>query len=485
MANRFVATIGNDADPGTEAMPWATFGKAMGGSGAVAGDTVRFANGAYNETGIIMAASGTSSSNLITFKATNSRLAILNGDGEGSDAPGIDQNGQEFLRIEGFETRNHGKSGIINGAQGNVFDKNTLQFVDLWIHDNGATHIGSSGDDGSGLTLTNVLNLTIDNCLIHDCGDHAIFFTGNNGFRTVLIRNCTSFNNKQDFLKTGFNSGATQTNWVIEFNDLGPHFGSGHHEDALSILQVNGLDIRSNTFRDFTQHVYMPVKDDALAVVENARIYSNVYWSDAYADEGTGNNCPHVFCDAGSAASSICRNYDIYSNTFGFAGYDAGSGGTGWGIRLAGDIEGTWNVYNNLFSDARAAYPDVIAPATFGIDYNGYFKPDGRDPRIVSWAGATYDTGDLADFTTDTGHEANGIEGDPSFVDRANFDYRLQPDSIALGAGHPDLGSVVTLPATFLDRLGNVRNPFGGTLGAFEGSSVQPPAPRRRTYFWV
>lgn len=56
---------------------------------------------------------------------------------------------------------------------------------------------------------------------------------------------------------------------------------------------------------------------------------------------------------------------------------------------------------------------------------------------------------------------------DPLFFTVRNdylFDYRLQPESPAIGAGNPSL----TLPESAVDRLGTPRNPAAPSLGAYE-----------------
>jgi nitrous oxidase accessory protein NosD len=74
MATYYVATTGDDNDPGTEAEPWATVNKAA--TTAVAGDTVIFEDGTWNLTAEENSwGSGTLGSHII-FKARNSRLAI-------------------------------------------------------------------------------------------------------------------------------------------------------------------------------------------------------------------------------------------------------------------------------------------------------------------------------------------------------------------------------------------------------------------------
>jgi len=77
MANYWVAPppAGNDANPGTQLLPWATPQHAA--DTAVAGDVVTFKDGTYNQAvDVDIDTNSGTPGNPITFQAENSRLAI-------------------------------------------------------------------------------------------------------------------------------------------------------------------------------------------------------------------------------------------------------------------------------------------------------------------------------------------------------------------------------------------------------------------------
>ena len=101
----YVATTGNDSNPGTEAAPWRTIQHAA--DTARAGSTVNVRGGVYEEL-VSINASGNASDGFITFRSFPGEKAVL-------DAAHFTPSGRtgvltiqnkSYVRIEGFEIRN-------------------------------------------------------------------------------------------------------------------------------------------------------------------------------------------------------------------------------------------------------------------------------------------------------------------------------------------------------------------------------------------
>ncbi|MCK5921798.1 MAG: DUF1565 domain-containing protein, partial [Methylococcales bacterium] len=142
----YVATTGNDANPGTLAQPWATVQHAA--TTAVAGDTVLVRGGSYGER-VTIANSGTAG-NIITFKNYPDETPIL--DGTSVTVPGSDNglfliDSKNYIRIEGVELRNYTTSNEDRVPVG-IFVVGSAHHIDLI--DNLLHHIETNGrSDGN------------------------------------------------------------------------------------------------------------------------------------------------------------------------------------------------------------------------------------------------------------------------------------------------------------------------------------------------
>ena len=102
----YVATTGNDSNPGSQAAPWRTIQHAV--DTARAGSTVYVRGGVYEEL-VSITASGNASDGFITFRSYAGETAVLDA---GHFVPSGRQGvltiqDKSYVRIEGFEIRNY------------------------------------------------------------------------------------------------------------------------------------------------------------------------------------------------------------------------------------------------------------------------------------------------------------------------------------------------------------------------------------------
>jgi len=174
LATYFVATSGNNANPGTLALPFATVQRGLNAATSP-GDTVEVRGGTYHEK-VTLRYSGSASGGPITLEAYPGEFPILDGQGVGSSDVGygndmVQMNDVSYVAVTGFEIINDlgltnvddGSGVRITGAGTNiVISHNTIHAI-----------LGTGGAMGItvyGSSLSAPLSdVTIDDNLIDDC----------------------------------------------------------------------------------------------------------------------------------------------------------------------------------------------------------------------------------------------------------------------------------------------------------------------------
>src|SRR3989475_300229 len=249
----YVATSGNDANPGTAAQPFATIQHAADivnpGDGVLVGDGV-YTGGA---TIVTISRSGTAT-NRIVFRAAHRWLAVIDGQNNLSTT-GIAIPGG-YIRVEGFEVRNTNRYGI------DTYLGHDQTVVGNHVHDIGHICTGSTG----GIVAIDAYapNLVIEGNLIHGIGrlgpgengctplndywqnhDHGIY----NGIGTnVVIRNNVFYNLKHGWAIQRYDGGGTVVDGLyIENNTFA---GANPNRDAQIIIATTttNLVIANNIF---------------------------------------------------------------------------------------------------------------------------------------------------------------------------------------------------------------------------------------------
>ncbi len=158
------------------------------------------------------------------------------------------------------------------------------------------------------------------------------------------------------------------------------------------------------------------------------------------------------------------------------------SGGRGF----SSEVWGNGHLRNNLFLGLDSMIrTGTVTPHLSTMDYNGWYGDVEKEEVQIRWTLGEKDTREyttLAEFTADTGLEANGVEIDYSIFIRADFvergrtytrdafDLRLVPEGGAVNIGM---------------RLPNINDNFTGTapdLGAYEAGHDMPQyGPRNKS----
>ncbi|WP_413935491.1 right-handed parallel beta-helix repeat-containing protein [Nitrospira sp. BLG_1] len=133
-ATYYVATSGDNGNPGTSSQPWRTVGYAV--SKMIAGDTTYVKGGTYNESGIKFRRSGTSASPIKLLNVPG-QFPIINCASKSATSANsvLFQNGSGYkyaigwITLEGFEIRNCYNGILLYNLHDSAIRRN-------WVHDN-------------------------------------------------------------------------------------------------------------------------------------------------------------------------------------------------------------------------------------------------------------------------------------------------------------------------------------------------------------
>jgi MYXO-CTERM domain-containing protein len=186
-ADFYVATTGNDGNPGNQAQPFRTIRKAVGVANP--GDTVFVGSGTY--TGAVnLTRSGTATA-WITISAFPGELPII--DGAGGGGTGLGSSTAQFIKVVGIAVRNFASSGFGNGWVNDVGTSNgNWQFINCIADGNGI----------NGITFYNATGILIDQSIVAHNGNMlpswssgVNLFHLSGDFTTNIVRGTVSFEN--------------------------------------------------------------------------------------------------------------------------------------------------------------------------------------------------------------------------------------------------------------------------------------------------
>lgn len=296
-ATYYVATTGNDANPGTQAQPFQTIGKGL--RVLTAGDTLYLRDGTYTEeidSNKQRIPTGTSWSNAVTIAAypgepvtlqpsaavvvnlvaSYVQYVILDGlvlDAGNSSDGGISiLNGAHHIRVQNGEVKNAPRQGIfVASSPASSYN----EFLNLKVHDNG----GSGQEHGFYIQTTHNL---IDGCKIYNNAGYGVhIYNGYPGERTDAntVRNNQIHDNRGDGgVVLGFGDGNLFYNNLVYNHAIGLVTG----------YQAINTNIDSNTFENNVWGIAISA-DSTGAIVQNNIVYHEDFPIEtAIDDRGVG-----------------------------------------------------------------------------------------------------------------------------------------------------------------------------------------------------
>jgi hypothetical protein len=450
----YVATTGNNSNPGTQAAPWRTIQHAA--DAARAGSTVNVRSGIYEEL-VNINASGNATDGFITFRSYPGETAVL----EAEHLTPNDRNGvlsihnQSYVRVEGFEIRNFRTAehrlaplGIdVNGAGSHIeLLKNNVHHIeqnfdgrdapghganafgiavygtdakmpitDLIIDGNEVHHL-KTGSSESLVVNGNVTNFRITHNVVHD---------NNNIGIDVIGFERTAPDPAVDQARDGVVSG----NLVYNITSRGnPAYRDDESSDGIYVDGGTRILIEQNVIHDvdFGIELASEHKDRATSYVI-AR--NNLVYHGHTAGVSIGGYAPE------RGRTDHCT---VVNNTL----YDNDTSATG-----SGEFQMQWNMADNIFannivyagsrclialnkSEVKSDQPPV------NIDHNLYYCAAGA--KASTWKGSAATVTGYEEYVQASGNDRHSHFLDPHFVDAAAKDFHPQSDSPAIAAGTTD-----------------------------------------------
>jgi len=434
-ATYYVATDGDDSNPGTESQPWRTIQKAA--ATLVAGDTVYIKPGVYAPTSLIYPANSGQSNAWITYAAlTNGTVTV-----DGSSADVQPDEGIFYIvdcawiRVRGLRFINSGYAGIsVESSRHIVLENNSTSNTDasgimVWASDDVVIRSNEirracrgSGDVGECITLDDTTNFVVSYNHVFDVPDEP----GNGGEGIDA--------------KEASNNGSIHHNYVHDLYRLGIYV------DAYGSHQSN-VEVYANVVHHCADGIAVSAELPA-GFLRDVRIYNNV----AYENDYNGIIVSD-YSDDGS--EGVKQDIYVINNTVFSNGYDNAED-WGGGILVATTNPASTNIVvrNNIASENNCWQIATVPTNLLQVDHNLVF---GR-----------------TDYAEDE-FEFDGrfsITGDPRFVSAATRNFHLRGSSPAVDAGGAPRAPTNDADAVARPQDGDLDGNPAWDIGAFE---YRPP----------
>jgi hypothetical protein len=467
----YVATTGDDGNPGTQAAPFRTIQHAVGT--VPAGASILVESGVYNEL-VTITRSGSASAGFLTLAAAPSAHPTL--DGTGLSVPN-GQNGlvtihdASWVRVKGFEIRR--------------YLSRSAALVPIGVYVEGA---------GDHIEILNNHIHAITTTVTTSAGDAlglAVYGTK----APASINWVTIDGNELDHLITGFSeslslSGNVEiwqvTNNLIHDNDnIGVNIEGffGTAPDPQFDQARRGL-LANNTVFNITSRHNPAYKDTlgadglyidggTLVTVQNNLVHETDYGLEL-ASENKGKATTFVW-----AHDNIIHHSQLSGVSLGGAGLRANGGTTDCFVANntlfdndttqsgSGELQIQFNasnnaIENNIFSaNGQGLMINAFAksPIPASLNHNLYFSPDGATGSQWIWLGRSFET--FAKFQSTTKEDAQSKFADPLFVDAPSGNFAIPSISPAVA-----LGAIVSLTVNGLTDFAGAPRTLSGTIDA-------------------
>jgi parallel beta-helix repeat protein len=394
---RYVATNGNDRNPGTAARPFATIQHAV--STTVAGDVVNIGAGTYREAVTIWDRHGTPSAHIVV-QAQPGAVVVIDGSGKTSASRRtaiVSISNSSYIDVRGLELANSAYIGLlIWGSHDIVAERNHVH------------HCYQAGISGGYERPGVSRNLTITNNTVHDC-------VLENASRSMPERWAQA-------VSTTYSGGV-----VISGNRIRRNYGEG-----IALIVTERGVVRANELYDnYSVQIYL---DNARQSVVDRNYITT-----------TGDRRFHRY---GAPAIGIACANERYRVTTPLAnltitnnivlwprwGFYFGSYGIGGGlvnVRLA----------NNTFHEPSEEALRIDRGTHRGsiVENNIFHGVAGRPLAKVTGSGISYRTNNWSGGAAGAAESSSDVKGDPKFVNPSGpngaADFRLQKGSPCIDRG--------------------------------------------------
>jgi len=413
----FVSKQGNDANSGTEILPWLTIQKAA--DVLTAGDTVFIKEGTYNER-VEAQFSGAISNEIVYVNFQNDAVTL---DGSGINLGGwnglFDVSYQSYIKVMGLYIQNSTFAGF--------FAENS-SYID--IRNNKTYNTFSSGIGVWNSSYVSVWNNEVE-LACNDGGEECITIATSN--------NCDIYYNEVHHNGLGTEGGegidAKQGSFSVQIVGNTVHHLNGRLGIYVDAWDAHTYDILVAKNRvHHCKETGMALASESGGLLENVIIENNILHHNKYGGIEIGS-----WSDIGFTGPMPIKHIKIINNTC----YQNGSYDGGWGFGIAIDNPNAEDVVvrNNICSQnsAQIAVENILSGGV--IDHN---LIDGLNSLSECVSGSDF------------------VVGDPQFWDVANTNFNLKSTSPAI-----DQGATQDAPAT---DYNNYARPQGTTIdiGALE-----------------
>ena len=414
----YVSTSGNDANPGTEAQPWATIQKAA--NTVVAGDTVLIKSGTYNER-IILQNSGSSDNNIVFSNYENDEVII---DGTGISWGGswnglFDISDKSYIQIRGLKVMNADYGGFWIENSANIIIENCYTYntyssgIGVWSSSyitlkNNEIELACNDGEQECITIAKSNNCEIYENNVHHNGQ------GTNGGEGIDI-------------KQGSHDINVFKNRVHHLNER-----IGIYADAWDTHTYN-INIYQNTVHDCGNNG-MVVQSEMGGTIEYVSFYNNIVYRNKWDGIAVGS-----VTASDTVSSTPVQNIQIINNSL----YKNGAILNGWGFGILINNPDAKNitVRNNICSENSAQIAIQQIDSGGIVDHNLCYGNNEASGALFG---------------------KDSVIGNPLFADTSNGDFHLLSNSPAI-----DVGSSIDAPDVDFD---NNNRPYGSAydIGAYE-----------------
>jgi len=417
----FVSPSGSDGNSGTSVnQPWKTIQKAADTVGA--GSTVCVRGGIYHEK-VQVNVSGSDIGGWIEFQSYAGETAILDGEGltvQSGWSPLIKITDQSYIRIIGFEIRNHISSaknhvpiGIYVSGEGGHID-----IIGNFVHNIETNYGGTNGGDAHGIAVYGTGNSPLTGILIegNELSDlklgssEALVVNGNvDGFS--ILNNVVHDTNNIGIDAIGFEGNSPNPaqdqarNGLIADNDIynidshgNPAYGNERSADCIYVDGGTQIVIERNRAHQCNLGLEL-ASEHAGKATSFITARNNLIYNNSQAGIAIGGYDTH----RGSTEDSLIVNNTLYNN--------ATQGDWGAELYVQYDIRNN-TISNNLIYSNKArrfieSWSSVMSGNT--IDHNLYYAAGGGESGKWIWQDTAYKT--FTEFQSATGNDPNGLAG--------------------------------------------------------------------------